>query len=66
MQTPDDPILFKPVEATAKLGVGLTTVKALIRSGELESVRIGRCRRIPAEALEEYVSRLRAASRVGA
>jgi excisionase family DNA binding protein len=30
----------------------------LIRSGELASVRIGRSRRIPVTALQDYVARL--------
>ncbi len=32
--------------------VSLATVRRLIRSGRLPSVRIGRCRRIPASALD--------------
>jgi hypothetical protein len=33
---------------------------ALIASGEIESVLIGRSRRVPGDALEVYVQRLRA------
>jgi excisionase family DNA binding protein len=51
--------LMHPVgEVAEQLGVGLTTAKALIKSGELRSVKIGRARRVPAEALREYVRRL--------
>jgi excisionase family DNA binding protein len=32
---------------------------ALITTGEVESVHIGRLRRVPADALERYVSTLR-------
>ena len=32
---------------------------SLITAGEVESVRIGRLRRVPADALERYVSTLR-------
>ncbi|MDP6495043.1 MAG: excisionase family DNA-binding protein, partial [Dehalococcoidia bacterium] len=32
----------------------------MIASGEIESVRIGRSRRIPAEAIDRYVEGLRA------
>jgi excisionase family DNA binding protein len=46
-------------EAARRLGIGRTTCYALIRSGELESVPVGRLRRIPAEAVPEYVARLR-------
>ncbi|MGW1799149.1 excisionase family DNA-binding protein [Streptomyces sp. NPDC001984] len=51
--------LLHPInEVAQQLGVGLTTAKALIKSGELRSVRIGRSRRVPADALHEYVQRL--------
>ena len=38
--------------------MGRTSIYSLIASGELRSVKIGRSRRIPADALEEYVGRL--------
>ena len=34
------------------------TAYGLIASGELRSVKIGRSRRVPADALEEYVAKL--------
>jgi excisionase family DNA binding protein len=43
-------------EAARRLGVGRTTMYALIASGEVSSVRIGRLRRIPAEALSAYIT----------
>jgi len=39
-------------EAAERLGIGRTLMYALVTSGEVESVRIGRLRRIPADALE--------------
>lgn len=51
-------ILYPTDEVAQQLSVGLTTAKALIKSGELRSVRIGRARRVPADALQEYVQRL--------
>jgi excisionase family DNA binding protein len=42
-------------EAARRLSVGRTTMYALLASGEIPSVMIGRLRRIPAEALNEYV-----------
>lgn len=51
-------ILHPATEVAEQLCVGLTTAKALIRSGELRSVKIGRSRRVPADALREYVKRL--------
>jgi excisionase family DNA binding protein len=43
-------------EAARRLGIGRTTMYGLIASGQVSSVRIGRLRRIPAEALGAYVS----------
>ncbi|MEE4544652.1 helix-turn-helix domain-containing protein [Streptomyces sp. V4-01] len=43
-------------EAARRLSVGRTTMYALLASGEIPSVTIGRLRRIPAEALNEYVA----------
>jgi excisionase family DNA binding protein len=53
-------ILFKVHEAARVLGIGRTLMYSLVMSGEVESVPIGRLRRIPASALTEYVQRLRA------
>lgn len=46
-------------EAAECLGIGRTLMYALITGGQVESVRIGRLRRVPADALERYVSTLR-------
>lgn len=51
-------LLYTPDNAGAILDVGRTTIYALIQSGELKSVKIGRCRRIPASALEDYINKL--------
>jgi excisionase family DNA binding protein len=59
--TGDSQLLFRPEQAAAKLATGRTTVYALLASGELQSVKIGRCRRIPAAALEAYVAKLKSA-----
>lgn len=52
-------LLLKPEQASAQLGIGRAKMFELIASGTIESVKIGRCRRVPAEALEAYVARLR-------
>ncbi|WP_380285937.1 helix-turn-helix domain-containing protein [Kitasatospora purpeofusca] len=49
-------------EAARRLGVGRTTTYALVASGEVPSVTIGRLRRVPAEALKEYVAARTAAA----
>lgn len=43
-------------EAARRLGIGRTTMYALIASGEVSSVLIGRLRRVPAEALAAYLA----------
>ncbi|MDX2938314.1 excisionase family DNA-binding protein [Streptomyces ipomoeae] len=56
-------VLLKVEEAARRLRVGRTTCYALIRAGELESVMVGSLRRVPADAVPEYVTRLRTAQR---
>jgi excisionase family DNA binding protein len=57
-----DPIAFLLTveEAALRLRIGRTSLYRLIRDGEIESVPVGRLRRIAPEALTEYVNRLRA------
>lgn len=56
-------LLFRPEDAAVALDISRTTVYALIASGDLESVRIGRARRIPRAALDAYVDRIQADER---
>lgn len=53
------PLLYRPEAAAAVLGIGRSKLFELMGTGKIESVSIGRARRIPAEALEDYVARLR-------
>jgi excisionase family DNA binding protein len=57
-----DKLLLRPEEVAELIGVGRTKVFELMRTGQLESVRIGACRRIPASAVFAYVEGLRATS----
>ncbi|HEX6685738.1 MAG TPA: helix-turn-helix domain-containing protein [Candidatus Limnocylindrales bacterium] len=58
------PELLLTIEGVCRaLNVGPTTAKALISSGAIESVLIGRCRRVPIEALRDYVAKLRTGQR---
>ena len=52
-------LLYKPEAAAAVLGIGRSKRFELIAAGQIETVQIGRSRRIPAEALTQYVDRLR-------
>lgn len=56
----DAPALLTVEEAARRLRIGRTLCFRLVASGELESVVIGRLRRIPPAALDDYVNRLRA------
>lgn len=51
-------LLLTPEEAAACIGIGRTRIFELIRTGHIDSVRIGRSRRVSREALVEYISRL--------
>jgi excisionase family DNA binding protein len=60
--TPQGPplrLILTIEEAAERLGIGRTLMYALVSAGEVESVRIGRLRRIPADALTTYVQGLR-------
>jgi excisionase family DNA binding protein len=58
-------VLLKVEEAAARLQIGRTTMYQLVRRGEVESIPIGRLRRIPADCLDEYVARVRAQGQSG-
>ncbi|WP_131787999.1 helix-turn-helix domain-containing protein [Protofrankia symbiont of Coriaria ruscifolia] len=55
-------LLLTTTEAAELLGVSRTTVYELLNTEQIESVRIGRARRIPRTALVAYVDRLRGLS----
>ncbi|WP_322756782.1 helix-turn-helix domain-containing protein [Frankia sp. Cas3] len=55
-------LLLTPAEAADLLGVSRTTLYELLNAELIESVRIGRARRIPRAALVTYVDRLRGLS----
>lgn len=54
-------LLLTVEEAADRLGIGRTLMYALVKNGEVESVHIGRLRRIPADALARYLEQLRTA-----
>ena len=53
-----DQLLVTPEEAARRLSVGRTTIYELMASGELQSVNIGRCRRVPVSSLSSFVNKL--------
>jgi excisionase family DNA binding protein len=60
------PLVFTVEEAAERLGVGRTVMYALVSSGAVESVRIGRLRRVPADALVTFLDELRSGIGAGA
>ena len=56
------PLLLTPVQAAAVLGISRTRIFALLARGDIESVQIGRSRRVPVVALEAFVAQLRQSS----
>ena len=52
-------LLLTPEEAAGVLGVGRTKLYALMGEGLIESVRIGGSRRVPVDAIDRFVERLR-------
>jgi excisionase family DNA binding protein len=50
--------------AARRLSLGRTTLYALLKTGAITSVKVGRLRRIPAESLTEYTARLITEQRV--
>jgi excisionase family DNA binding protein len=49
------PILYTPEQVADALGVSRSKVYILLSSGQLRSVRIGGSRRIPVDAVDEFV-----------
>jgi excisionase family DNA binding protein len=60
------PLVLTVEQAAQRLGIGRTVMYALVSSGAVESVQIGRLRRVPADALVTFLEELRAERRGGA
>jgi excisionase family DNA binding protein len=53
------PMLFTAEEVADILHIGRSTVFKLMKQNQLESIRLGRSRRVPIDALQNYVEDLR-------
>lgn len=51
-------VMLTVEQAAEQLGIGRTTTYALLRSGQLRSVLVGRLRRVPANELHAYTTQL--------
>jgi excisionase family DNA binding protein len=52
-------LLYDIPAAAEQLSVSARVLERLIKDGEVDTVKIGRRRLVPAEALADYVERLR-------
>ena len=52
----EPPLVLRVEDLSQMLSIGRNTAYALVRSGEIRSIRIGKSYRIPREAIEEYLS----------
>jgi excisionase family DNA binding protein len=57
-QAPEKPILMTAEAAAERLSISRTRIYELLAAGTLDSVKIGRLRRIRPEHLEAFVARL--------
>ncbi len=55
--TNTEPLLLTVEEAARQLNIGRTFAWELVRKGELPVVRLGRCVRVPRQALQEWLGR---------
>ncbi|WP_310961564.1 helix-turn-helix domain-containing protein [Nocardioides terrisoli] len=62
----DVALLLRMEEAAERLGIARTMMYQLVRDGQVESVRVGRLRRIPVACLEDYIDDLRTRPAVAA
>ena len=67
MTTPQPPttnhtprVLLTVEQAADTIGIGRTTTFALVKTGQLKSVKVGRLRRIPLDEVHAYTARLMA------
>jgi len=52
------PILVSVAEAAQMLSIGRTAAWELVRKQKIKSVKIGRTRRVPLVAIQDYVQQL--------
>ena len=55
----DEKKLLSVVEAARKLGIGRSHFYRFVLRGDIESVKLGKSRKIPPDALDAFIERLR-------
>ena len=48
-------MLLKPTEVAEVLRIGRSLVYSMLATGQLPSIRVGRCIRVPSESLETWL-----------
>ena len=56
----DAKLLLTVEEAAHRLGIGRSHAYTYVLRGDLESIKLGRSRRVPVQAIEDFVTKLRA------
>ncbi len=51
------PLLLTPVEAARRLSIARSSLYELLLTGEIVSLKIGRSRRVPLDALADFIDR---------
>jgi excisionase family DNA binding protein len=58
-----EPLAVRIPDAVRMTGIGRSKLYELIASGDLETVKIGRCTLVPVDALKDLLAKARAANR---
>lgn len=56
-------VLHSPNQTADTLDIGITTLYALIKSGDLKAIKIGRLTKIPQQSIDEFIAAAPSASR---
>ena len=56
-------LLLTVMEAAQRLGIGRSLMYELLASGSIPSIRVGRLRRVPCQALTEFIDERRGGGR---
>ena len=51
----EERLLLKPQEVQKALGIKRTKFYEMVKAGELPVIRLGKCIRVPAKALEKWI-----------
>jgi excisionase family DNA binding protein len=62
-EVPGQRLLLTVSEAARQLGIGRSLLYELLAEGQVESIHVGRLRRIPTDALATYIDRQRSSTR---